>query len=202
MKRVATAAVIAALAMLAVPASANHPGPIGGQPQVPTTTTTVATTTTTVATTTTTSTPVAPVSPPVVEPPPAILSGRSGQVTGELGSWCWLQSNGQTLCRALSRIAPPDPVATLAVTQGETLTLRIETAVPVVDLRIGVWTGGPPSPLISAPVANPSRFPVNLAPGRHVVGVRATFQGMGPNGVEYEFEVMVRTAGRTISLTG
>lgn len=199
MKRAATTVVTVALAMLAVPAFANHPVPIAGQPQVPTTTST--TTSTTVATTTTT-TPVAPVSPPVVDPPPAILSGRSGQVTGELGSWCWPQPNGQTLCRALSRNAAPDPVATLAVTQGETLTLRIETAVPVADLRIGVWTGGPPSPLISAPVANPSRFPINLAPGRHVIGVRATFQGMGTNSVEYEFEVMVRTAGRTISLTG
>jgi len=201
MKRAAATAAIVALAMLAVPASANHPAPIGGQPQVPTTTST--TTSTTVATTTTTTTtPVAPVSPPVVEPPPAILSGRSGQVTGELGSWCWPQSNGETLCRALSRIAPPDPVATLAVTQGETLTLRIETAVPVADLRIGVWTGGLTSPLISAAVANPSRFPINLAPGRHVIVVHATFQGAGTYSVEYEFEVMVRTAGRTISLTG
>ena len=51
---------------------------------------------------------------------------------------------------------PRTPAASLPVTQGEMVTLRFETAVPVVGLRVGVWTGGPPNPPIDAPVANPS----------------------------------------------
>lgn len=184
--------------MLAVPASANHSAPIGVKPQVSTTTTTVATTTTTTVRTTA---PVAPTSPAIIKPPSAILSGPSGQVAGEPGSWYWPQSNGQTLCLALARIGPPDPAVSLPVTQGETVTLRFETAVPVVGLRVGVWTGGPPNPPIDAPVANASRFPINLAPGRHVIGVHATFQGMGVR-AEYEFRVVVRPTGRLLHRTG
>ena len=204
MNGAAMTAVIVALTMLAVPASANHSAPIGVKPQVSTTTTTTVatTTTTTVSTTpTTTTAPVAPTSPAIIKPPTAILSGPSGQVSGDPGSWCWPQSNGQTLCLALARIGPPDPAASLPVMQGETITLRIETAVPVVGLRVGVWTGGPPNPPIEAPVANPSRFGINLAPGRHVIGVHATFQGMGVN-AEYEFEVVVRPTGRLLDRTG
>lgn len=196
-------AVTVALTTLAVPAFANHSVPGGVRPQVSTTTTTVATTTTTtVGTTTTTAPPVAPTSPAIIEPPRAILSGASGQVAGESGSWCWPQSNGNVLCRALSRIGPPDPAASLPVAQGETVTLLFETAIPVVGLRVGIWTGGPPNPPIDAPVGNPSRFTINLAPGRHVIVVLTNFQGMGANGVEYEFEVVVRTAGRLLTLTG
>ena len=204
MNRAAMTAVIVALMMLAVPASANHAAPIGVKLQVSTTTTTkvATTTTTTVSTTVTTTTaPVAPTSPAIIKPPTAILSGPSGQVAGEPGSWCWPQSNGQTLCLSLARIGPPDPAVSLAVAQGETVSLRIETAVPVVGLRVGVWTGGPPNPPIGAPVANPSRFPINLAPGRHVIGVHATFQGMGVR-AEYEFEVVVRPTGRLLDRTG
>lgn len=155
---------------------------------------------TTVAPTTTTTAPVA--TPAAIRPPTAILSAASGQVAGVLGSWCWPQLNGETLCLSLSRSGPPDPPASLPVTQGETVTLRFETAVPLVDLQVGLWTGGPPRPAIAAPVANPSRFPIRLAPGRHVIGVVAYFQGTPPIRVEYDFEVVVRTTARPIALTG
>ena len=73
---------------------------------------------------------------------------------------------------------------------------------PVRDGHRGRRPSAGPATPIDAPVANPSRFPINLAPGRHVIGVHATFQGMGANGVEYEFEVVVRTTGTLLTLTG
>ena len=137
---------------------------------------------TTVAPTTTTTAPVVTTTPAAIRPPTAILSAASGQVAGVLGSWCWPQLNGETLCLSLSRNGPPDPPASLPVTQGETVTLRFETAVPLVDLQVGLWTGGPPRPAIAAPVATRrgSRSALRLAArdrrGRHLPS-HATEQG-------------------------
>ncbi len=122
------------------------------------------------------------------EAPAAVLSAASGQVTGELGSFCWPQREGTTACRIVDYAEGqgPNPATSLPVTQGETLTLRFETSVPVATLRVA----GPDGAAIAAPTANPSRFTVNLPPGTYVINVNATFQVPDGRG-SYAFKVVV-----------
>lgn len=178
--------------------------PSSGQTTATTTTTTVApTTSTTAATTTTTTLPSTPATiPPTI--PTATLSGTSGQVTGELGSFAWPLADGTMQARIVDYVLEgPNPAQTLTVTQGETLALRFEPAPPVATLTIGVWPGGPNSPSLAVPAANPSRFVMTLAPGTHVISVQVTFQGLPDARASYHFKVRVLAAeGRPLALTG
>lgn len=168
------------------------------------TTTTVATTTTTSAVSTTTTTVAVPTKPT------AILSASSGQVAGDFSSQCWPQGGGTVLCGHVDFVAPgPDPETSLTVTEGEVITLRYEPALPLATLHVGVWPGGPNNPSLAAPATNPSRFPVNLAPGRHIVSTLATFQGVPEGSLGHVFEIVVRakapvqpTRDRRLALTG
>ena len=164
-----------------------------------TTTTTIPPTTTTVPTVTRT---------PMVEPPRAILSASSGQVAGDLGDFCWPQAGGLTSCRVVDFVPGlgPNPAQALTVTQGEVATLSFEAAPALAALRV---SSGPNASL-SAPVANPSRFTVDLPPGTHVITVNATFEGANARATYY-FKLQVvqapappaePTTGRLLALTG
>ena len=193
------------MVLIIVPIALVTQTPSSGQTTTTTTTTTtVAPTTTTMATTTTTTT--LPSTPATIPPtiPTATLSGTSGQVAGELGSFAWPQADGTMLARIVDYVVEgPNPAQTLTATQGETLTLRFEPAPPVATLTAGVWPGGPNSPSLAVPAANPARFVMTLAPGTHVISVQATFQGLPDARVSYNFKVRVLPAeGRPLALTG
>ena len=194
------------LGLISVPIALVNPTPSSGQTTTTTTTTTtvVPTTTSTLpATTTTTRSPTTPATiPPTL--PTATLSGASGQVTGELGSFAWPQPDGTMVARIVDYVLEgPNPAQTLTATQGETLTLRFEPAPPVATLTVGVWPGGPNNPSLAVPAANPSRFVMTLAPGTHVISVEATFQGLPNARASYNFKVRVVAAeGRPLALTG
>ena len=139
--------------------------------------------------------------------PTATLSGASGQVAGELGSFAWPQSDGTTVARIVDYVLDgPNPAQTLLVTQGETLTLRFDPALPVATVTAGVWPGGPNNPAIAIPPSNPSRFAVTLPPGTHVVSVQATFQGVRDGRASYNFKLRVVASTpvepRPLALTG
>jgi hypothetical protein len=163
-------------------------------------------TTTTVAPTGTTTTTIVAV--PMM--PAAVLSGASGQVAGELSSSCWPQDGGLFGCRIVDYAEPgPDPAASLPVTQGEVVTLRYETALPLAGLQVALWPGAPNDPSLAAPVANPSRFAVSLAPGRYVLSVEASFHGVPEGRISHIFEVVVNATApaqpirdRILALTG
>lgn len=169
-----------------------------------TTTTTVVTTTTTSTPSTTTTTVAAPVKPT------AILSGSSGQVVGAFSSECWPQGGGIVMCGHVDYLEPgPDLETSLAVTQGEVLTLRYEPALALATLQVGVWPGGPNNPVLQAPATNPSPFPVNLAPGRYIVSALATFRDVPEGRLGHLFEIVVKakapiqpTRDRRLALTG
>jgi hypothetical protein len=173
---------------------------------VTTTTTTSAPSTTTIPPTTTTVPTVTRT--PAVEPPRAILSASSGQVAGDLGDFCWPQPDGLTLCRVVDFVPGqgPNPAQALTVTQGEVATLSFEAAPALAGLRISSG----PNATLSAPVANPSRFTMDLPPGTHVIGVNATFEGANARATYY-FKLQVVQAlappaepstGRLLALTG
>ena len=178
-------------------------------PRRGTATTTTTTTTTMPPTTTTAPT----VTSTIVEPPTAILSVSSGQTAGELGSFCWPQPNGGGMCRHVDYFLGqgPNPARTLTVTRGEVGTLSFESAPPLATLRIGVVQSGANQTTLAAPVANPSRFTVDLPPGTHVIGVDATFSGGAHASAAYYFKLQVVQApappaqpstGRQLALTG
>ena len=192
--------------LLALPIAMVNPMPSSGQTTTTTTTTTttvVPTTTSTVPATTTTTLRSTPATiPPTI--PTATLSGASGQVVGELGSFAWPQPDGTMVARIVDYVLEgPNPAQTLTATQGETLTLRFEPAPPVATLTVGVWPGGPNNPSLAVPAANPSRFVMTLAPGTHVISVEATFQGLPNARASYNFKVRVLAPdGRPLALTG
>lgn len=171
----------------------------------------VATTTSSTTAPTTTMTTLAPTTPSIpATVPTATLSGASGQVAGELGSFAWPQADGTTVARIVDYVIEgPNPAQALTVTQGETLTLRFEPALTVATLSAGVWPGGPNNPSLAVPASNPSRFAVNLAPGTHVVSVEATFQGVRDGRASYHFKLRVLAPApaqpaepRPLALTG
>ena len=191
--------------MITVPIGVVTQSPSSGQTTTTSTTTTstVVPTSSTVSTTTTTTTTLrTPTIPPTI--PTATLSGASGQVTGELGSFTWPQADGTTVARIVDYVPEgPNPAQTLTVTQGETVTLRFEPALQVAVLTLGVWPGGPNNPALAAPAANPSRFVMTLTPGTHVFSVGVTFQGPPDARASYNFKVRVVAAeGRPLALTG
>lgn len=156
----------------------------------------------TVPITTTTTSPRTPATaPPSI--PDAILSGTSGQVSGELGSFAWPQADGTMVARVVDYVAAgPDPAQILTATQGETLTLRFTAELPVATLRAAVWPGGPGDAL-AVPADNPARFAMTLPPGTHVLTVEVTFQGVRDARASYAFKVrVVAPEGRPLALTG
>jgi hypothetical protein len=160
-----------------------------------------AATTTTGGVTTTTPRPTIPTVPPSI--PVATLSGASGQVSGELGSFAWPQSDGTMVARIVDFVDGPNPAQELTVTQGETLTLRFAPDLPVATLTASVWPGGQGSPPLAVPAANPSRFVMTLGRGTHVFTVLVTFQGVPDARASYAFKVRVVAAdGRPLALTG
>ena len=75
-------------------------------------------------------------------PPTAVLRGSSGQVTGDLGSYCWPQPDGGGFCRHVDFVLEgPNPTETLTVAQAEALTLRFEPSLDVATLSVAVWSG-------------------------------------------------------------
>lgn len=91
-----------------------------------TSTSTTSSSTTSTSTTSTSTTVPCPPQRCSPSPPTAVLSGGGGQVAGEQGSSCWSGGPGRTaVCRDSIFI---DPVATLAVTRGELLSLRFDTS--------------------------------------------------------------------------
>lgn len=152
-------------------------------------------TSTTIATTTTTTHPVATAD---ADPPTAFLGGASGEVQGELGSYCWAPPGG-TAGRCVDKIAPPTgPMLTVA--RGETLTLRFATGLLLSELT--VRNDGAE---VALPQSNPAQFRADLAPGSYQLLVSARFSA-GSAG--YGFRLRVTAPPATpkpvtkISLTG
>ncbi len=132
------------------------------------------------------------------EPPAAFLAGASGEVAGARGSSCWTQP-GSTTGRCVDRPAPAGG-PTLSVRRGETLTLRFTTALALTQLvarRDGVE--------LDLPVANPSRFRVDLTPGTYQLGAFARFSA---GDAFYAFQLRVTAPPATptpaprVALTG
>ena len=171
-------------------------------------TTTTSTTTSTSSTTTTTV-----LVPPM---PTATLSGAAGTVAGELSSNCWPMPNGGTACGIVDYTGPGPNPPTLAVTQGESLTLRFDPPLGVGTLTATVSKAGPgssPPATLNVPASDPAAFPATMAPGTYLIGVTATFSAVPGGRVLYFFQVRVPapvTAARPaqagpatrISLTG
>ena len=130
-----------------------------------TTSSTTSTTSSTIGTTTTTTQPVTTTD---ADPPAAFLGGASGEVQGELGSYCWAAPGG-TAGRCVDKIAPPTG-PTLTVARGETLTLRFATGLPLSELR--VWRDGTEVALVPA---NRAQFRADLPPGTYQLLVSARF---------------------------
>lgn len=152
---------------------------------------TATTTTTTVPPTIPTTSVPTPITA-VEKPPSALLSSSSGEVVGDLGSYCWPNSNSTGACLHVDYFQTgPNPTQALTVTQGEVVTLRFDSTLPVESLRVGVW--GRSDQALEAPVANPSRFAVDLAPGTHVLGVDVKFQSPSPVSAtaSYHFKLQV-----------
>jgi hypothetical protein len=191
-RRLTLTAAMVTVWVLAAPAWANQ-----------TTTTAVVTTTTTALSTTTTTL-------AIPTKPTAILSGSSGQVVGDLSFQCWPMSNGILECGVVDYTEPgPDPATSLTVTQGEVLTLRYEPALALATLQVYVWPGGPNRPALSAPATNPSKFTMDLAPGRYLIGTAATFRAVPEGRQSHVFEIVIKAkaavqpaSGRRIALTG
>ena len=152
-------------------------------------------TSTTMATTTTTTQPVTTAD---ADPPGAFLAGASGEVRGELGSYCWSPPGG-TAGRCVDKIALPTG-PTLTVARGETLTLRFGTGLPLSGLT--VQNDGAE---LAVSQANPAQFRADLAPGSYQLLVSARFSA-GSAG--YGFRLRVTAPPATpkqvtkISLTG
>jgi len=173
--------------------------------QTATTSSTTSTTPSSTTSSTTTSTPVssttsttAPAVTADADPPAAFLSGTSGEVRGELGSFCWAPPGG-TAGRCADKISPPTG-PTLTVRAGENLTLRFATGLALTQLDVradGVALG--------APTANPSRFQADLVPGTYQLLVSPRFSA---GSASYGFRLVVTappatpTVGRPLALTG
>jgi hypothetical protein len=174
-----------------------------------TTTTSVSTTTTTVAVTTSSTTLANPCAgrPCTTEPPGAVLSTGSTQLVPDRGSYCWRQPEGDTtMCLALSAMPGYQPPL-LTVTEGEVVTVRFTSPVPLVPEEVALVQAGERLALLVP--ANPTQFRVDLAPGIHASVALMTRWLQGD--VPYFFRLDVRpppagptppTAGRTIALTG
>jgi len=158
-------------------------------------TTSSTTTSTTVSSTTTTTTPIVAAD---ADPPAAFLSGTSGEVRGELGSFCWAPPGG-TAGRCVDKISPPVG-PTLTVRRGENLSLRFATGLSLTELEVSA-----DGVALAAPTANPSRFQADLAPGTYQLLVSPRFSA---GSASYGFRLLVTappatpTVARPLALTG
>ncbi len=158
-------------------------------------TTSSTTTSTTVSSTTTTT---APVVTADADPPAAFLSGTSGEVGGELGSFCWAPPGG-TAGRCVDKISLPVGPA-LTVRRGENLSLRFATGLSLTELEVRADGAA-----LAAPMANLSRFQADLAPGTYQLLV---FPRFSAGSASYGFRLVVTapaatpTVARPLALTG
>lgn len=163
-------------------------GPVAAQ-----TTTTSSPTTTSTSTTST-----SVVASTDLEPPAAYLAAASGEVRGGRGSFCWSPPGGSA-GRCADRLTP-DARPSLPVRAGETLVLRFTTGLPVTGLSARVGDTN-----LALPGTNPSRFNVDLAPGRYNVDVLARFSA---GSASYAFVLQVNARPATpvpvtkLTLTG
>jgi len=175
-------------------------GPVLAQTSTTTSTTTSSTTSSTTTSTTlsSTTTTTAPMVTADADPPAAFLLGTSGEVQGELASFCWAPPGGRA-GRCVDKIAPPAG-PTLTVRRGETLSLRFATGLPLTQLDVranGV--------ALSAPTANPSRFRADLVPGAYQLLVFSRFSA---GDASYGFRLVVSAPAATprvaqrVALTG
>lgn len=125
------------------------------------------------------------------EPPGAVLSTASTQIAADRGSYCWLQSDGpSTVCVALA-VTPGYQPPLLAVTQGETVTVRFTSQPPLTPLEVALVRSGE---RVALTAANPTSFRVDLPPGIHEqMGLTTRWlQGEVP----YHFRLDVRRAAQ------
>lgn len=169
-------------------------GPVFAQTSTTSSTTTSSTTSSTVSPTTTTTAPMVT----DADPPAAILSGTSGEVRGELGSFCWAPPGG-TAGRCVDKFSPPVG-PTLTVRRGETLALRFATGLVLTELEVRV-----DGVALVAPMANPSRIQADLASGTYQILVSPRFSA---GSASYGFRLVVTappatpTVARPLALTG
>ena len=126
----------------------------------------------------------------VLRPPDAFLSSSSGEVRGEIRSYCWSEG-GQGLCA--DRFGPIDPAVALSVEQGERLTLRFDRAISPTSITVTArdspgWPEPPPTQTFSVPAANPTQFPTDFPPGTYFLSV---FTDWDQGDATYVFEVTV-----------
>ena len=159
---------------------------------------TTSTSTTTSSTTTSSTTTTAPAPTTDADPPAAFLAGGSGEVTGELGSYCWAPPGG-TAGRCVDKIAPPTG-PTLSAARGETLTLRFATGLPLTEL-----SAARDGTELALTQANPSQFRVDLPPGTYQLLVSARFSA-GSAGYGFRLRVTappaIPTPATNVALTG
>ncbi|MDQ3640095.1 MAG: hypothetical protein M3450_01180 [Actinomycetota bacterium] len=198
MRRTAIAAMAMTLLVVGI-------GAAGAQTTTTSSTTSSSTSSTSTPTSTSTTVPPTTVVPTPRTPsaiPTATLIGATGQVTGEVGSYCWEAappSVGE--CRHVDYFfGGPNPAQALTVTQGETVTLRYDPALAVESVVVTVWGGASGSATLAVPASNPARFPVDLRVGTTVVSFSVRFAGVPTNFVSYSFklQVLARAATTTV----
>lgn len=148
--------------------------------------------------------------------PTATLSGAAGTVAGDLSSNCWPTPTGTTVCASIDYTGPgPNPPA-LAVTQGESLTLRFDPPLAVATLTATLSTvglGTSPATTLNVPASDPTAFPATMTPGTYLIGVTVTFSAVPSGRVLYFLQVRVAAPvtaarpaqpvpGERITLTG
>jgi hypothetical protein len=167
------------------------------------TSSTSSSTSTSTSTSSTTSTTVADpcaTQPCTERPPAAFLAGSAGEVALEPGSFCWRSPTptppGGFSATCGDRLAF-EPSTVLAVTVGETLTLRFSALTPT---SVVLEPGDRSTPLTAA---NPTSFTVDLPVGVRTVGF---FTRWVQGDASYYLRLDVRAAavpqGRSLALTG
>lgn len=190
------------MAMLVVAVWATA-GASWAQTTTTSTTATTSTTSTTTSTTTTSTSTSSTTATTLVVPrlPTATLSGVSGQVPGELSSNCWPVPTGGTVCGHYDYVGPGPNPPTLAVTQGESLTLRFDPPLAVATLSASFWPAGPgsqtPVPL-DVPASDPSSFRATMGPGTYLISLNVTFSAVPAGYVSYFFQIRVTAPATTV----
>ncbi len=163
--------VVVLLALLALTACGDRGGPQ------------VASAPSEVGTVPTTTTPPSSPSPPVTsssptpgeedaEPPRATISGASGALILERGSYCWSQGSGRAgLCA--DTIGPGEQTPGFTTSSGETLTVSFEIDQVPSRAEISVWTvdDGGQRREVSLDPANPTTYEVSLQPGSYYAAI-------------------------------
>ena len=126
--------------------------------------------------------------PCTADPPGAVLSTQSRELVPDRGSFCWREPVGEsTRCLALA-VAPGYQPPLLVVTQGELVTVRFTSPVPMSPTEVTLVRAG--QTIAVVPAANPTSFRVDLAPGVYdqVALITRWVQGEVP----YHFRLDVR----------